>query len=74
MFWWRWPSWIVESISGVVLGALLLGWDSVVVRLVLGLIASVGYEVALDRNGWSLRDVLERQPALTIVSLLPFLF
>lgn len=77
MFWWKWTwlkSWMVEGISGILLGAVLLGWRNVLVRLALGTALSVFYEIALDRNGWSLKDVLERQPTLTVVSLIPVYF
>jgi hypothetical protein len=63
-FWYSWPSWIVELISGLVLAAAVAGWDSVLQRVVVGTILSVLYEVFVDPNGWSLKDVAQRQVGL----------
>lgn len=62
--WARWPSWAVEFVAGAALELACLGpwiaWRVPAARLGLALAVSLVYELALDPNGWSWRDVGQR--------------
>lgn len=61
-FWYTWPSWLVELVSGAVLQVALFAWGghSVALNLLAGLAVSAFYEWGLDRNGWEWVDVGQR--------------
>lgn len=62
-FWYRWPSWVVEAISGTLIAWLFLlpiFWPIKAAALV------VGYEAFVDANGWSKKDVLQRSIGVVI--------
>ena len=64
-FWWTWPSWIVEALAGAGLQLALHAWGPGHVGWaywLAGVGISIGYELWLDRHGWSWRDVLQRIP------------
>lgn len=79
-FWYGWPSWRVELLSGTL--ALVLVWavfrlfSSRPERLAwLWLAAqgvSVGYELVLDPNGWSWADVGQRAVGITVAAAVAF--
>lgn len=58
-FFWNWPSLVVEILSGALLALILAPWP-LVFRLPLIVGVSLFYESTLDRNGWDLKDVLQR--------------
>jgi hypothetical protein len=64
----RWPSWLTELLSGLVTVALAVllfwAWARVpyLAAILLGATGlSFGYEKWLDPNGWSMRDVAQRE-------------
>lgn len=69
MFWYSWPSWVVELLGGAVL-ILVIYWvlrwltNQRTINLfgpaLLGLLVSLVYEIFWDINGWSLKDVAQR--------------
>jgi hypothetical protein len=62
-FWWNWPSWAVELPTGVGVQSFLHWWGPTHHRWLYwlaGAIASVIYELWMDRHGWAWRDVLQR--------------
>lgn len=82
-FWWSWPSWLVEAISGVLLFAavfaparLLLPASNallVVVASAIALELSLGYELIVDPNGWEKRDLIPRTIAQLVAAGLALL-
>ena len=75
-FWWSWPSWLVEAIAGAGLQVALHLWGPghpPVAYWLVGAAISVGYELWLDRHGWSWRDVLQRAAGQITGELLWFL-
>jgi len=62
MFWYRWPSIVVELLSGVLLVGICLLWTGGLVPGAAGtaLLVSVIYEKFFDPNGWSWGDVVQR--------------
>lgn len=72
-FWWSWPSWVVEALAGLGLQLALHAWGpghDLWKYWLLGILISVGYELWLDRHGWSWRDVLQRIPGQVAGELL----
>jgi len=72
-FWYSWPSWLVELVSGLALtvsvagGTLLVThWPTFLVRLAVVTVFSLLYELFFDVNGWSLKDVLQREIGLGV--------
>jgi len=63
------PSWVVEAIGALGLVVLVAAWPSLLVRLLLASAASLVYERVLDRNGWSLEDVAQRQVFIVLVEV-----
>lgn len=74
----RWPSLVTEILSGLLLvgllalvAALLHGWLALAV---LATALSILFELRLDPNGWSLKDVAERELGIVLaVALLAVL-
>lgn len=56
-FWTRWPSWLIEGISGVLLYGLIV---SPLNPFLKAIVFSLGYEALVDTNGWSKKDFFQR--------------
>lgn len=60
VFWDKWPSIVVEIISGLVLVGSMCLLDSIVLQFLICTALSLIYERYIDRNKWSTKDVLQR--------------
>jgi hypothetical protein len=72
-FYWSWPSWLVELVSGFAVSTgcwWLLRWTGVWEQLAVSLALSLVYELALDANGWSVKDVAQREVGILLGTLL----
>ena len=77
MFYFPWPSWCVELLGGATLALVAcIAMPSQPGALGVATLVSVVYERWLDVNGWSWRDVAQRECGvmlgLTLCSLLTF--
>lgn len=72
VFWWTWPSWVVEGLSGALLQISLHLWGhhAVGICLTAGCLISAIYEAFLDRHGWSWRDFLQRAIGQIVTEIL----
>lgn len=62
VFWEKWPSWIVELLSGLLVATLSqLGPDPIYWQFLIATGLSAFYERYLDQNGWSWSDLRERE-------------
>lgn len=76
-FWWSWPSWLTELVSGFGLTACVAlavfvchHWPTFLVRLAVVTLFSLVYESLVDGNGWSLKDALHREIGLVLAVIL----
>lgn len=72
-FWYSWPSWLVELLSGFAVSTgcwWLLRWTGVWEQLAVSLALSLAYELVLDVNGWSVKDVAQREVGIVLGTLL----
>lgn len=65
-FYYSWPSWLTELISGII--AVILIWiagPESFWRFALSVhLVSVVYELFIDPNGWSIDDVVQREAGI----------
>ena len=65
-FWYGWPSWLVELLSGLLVASVVQFVVGVSWQAVAALAASLTYEGALDKNGWSWKDVGQRAVGIAV--------
>lgn len=68
-FWQSWPSAVIELLSGAGLVLALSsqgGKPEPWRQLITAEVMSVGYEAAVDANGWSASDVMQRHQGIVL--------
>lgn len=73
-FWYSWPSWRTEILSGigtVTLAVILLWVFNAPIQwkraLVLSIILAFAYELWFDKNGFELKDVMQRAVGIALI-------
>jgi len=70
MFYYSWPSWLVELGSGLVVASVVQPIPFLLLRIISAVLISVTYESVFDQNGWSWVDIGQRAAGMLTAFLL----